>query len=543
MGAHNRNKTAAKQSEHHQKIENKNINIRQYVNRTNLSMIYLIIIMCIYPFISEGNYFNITGVKWLFLQRATIAYILLYIALIAVDVRKDKYQFHLSGTKKLIIAFAACIIVSALISPYKDVVWSGGQARYTGVYFMLLMLEAVICIEDSFRCEELNKLLMLFGISGLVMALWTALNFVGIDPFNMHENIAPSQYRSYMAGIGNIVFLGSYFCMYFMLSCVFFITDKSGKKYSKVLWAVSLFAAGTGVFLSGTDSSVIACVIGFVVIVPYVIWKSGRLKETIDSIIVIMLAGVFSQVLEKYSDYGEAAFDTIMKKLVSYNVFIIVLAIIIAVWIGIRLVGTFNVSSGKWIKDSQKGLKKDLQKDPQKGSQQTGKVIMAGFYAVTGIAGVIVLIWYMKNNMNADWGTGRGYAWMSAFGIFMKEPVLNKIFGNGPDTFANLLIDYYGSNIGSNGQYFDNVHCEYLQYLISYGIAGVIAYICCIFKSVLILADKCNNTWAEYKRALLGVIGAVTGYMIQAGAGLNQVMTTPILFMLVAVGYSCRNTK
>lgn len=526
MGAHNRSKTAAKLPKHHQKIENKDRNIGQYVNRTNLSMIYLIIIMCIYPFISEGNYFNITGVKWLFLQRTTIAYILLYIALIAVDIRNDQYQFHLSGTKKMIIVFAACIMVSALISPYKDVVWSGGQARYTGVYFMLLMLEAVICIEDSFRCEELNKVLILFGVSGLVMALWTALNFVGIDPFNMHENIAPSQYRSYMAGIGNIVFLGSYFCMYFMLSCILFITDKSGKKYSKALWAVSLFAAGTGVFLSGTDSSVIACVIGFVVIAPYMIWKSDRLRETADSIIVIMLAGLFSQILEKYSDYGEAAFDTIMKKLVSYNVFIIVLVIIIAVRIVMRLKGEFNVSSGKG----------------GKGSQKTGKMIMAGFYAVTGIAGVVMLIWYMKNNMNADWGTGRGYAWMSAFGIFMKEPVLNKIFGNGPDTFANLLIDYYGSNIGSNGQYFDNVHCEYLQYLISYGLAGVIAYICCIFKSLLILADKCNNTRAEYKWGLFGVIGAVTGYMVQAGAGLNQVMTTPILFMFVAIGYSCRNS-
>lgn len=534
MGVHNRSKTPAKMPEHCQKVENKDKNVRQYINginRNNLSMIYLIIIMCIYPFISEGNYFNITGVKWLFLQRATIAYILLYIILIAVEVRKDRYQFHLSATKKMIIIFAASIIVSALISPYKDVVWSGGNARYTGVYFMLLMLEAVICIEDSFRYEELNKLLRIFGVSGFVMVLWTALNFVGIDPFNMHENIAPSQYRSYMAGIGNIVFLGSYFCMYFMVSCIMFITDNTGRKYSKILWAVSLFAAGAGVFLSGTDSSVIACAIGFVIIVPYVIWKSGRFKETADSIIVIMLAGVFSQILEKYSDYGEAAFDTIMKKLVSYNVFIIVLAIIIAVRIVIRLVGAFNVSFDKWIKSLQKG------------TQQTGKAIMAGFYAVTGIAGGIVLIWYMKNNMNVDWGTGRGYAWMSAFGIFMKEPVLNKIFGNGPDTFANLLIDYYGSNIGSNGQYFDNVHCEYLQYLISYGVAGVVAYICCIFKSVLILADKCNNTRAEYKWALLGVIGAVAGYMIQAGAGLNQVMTTPILFMFIAIGYSCRNTK
>ena len=63
---------------------------------------------------------------------------------------------------------------------------------------------------------------------------------------------------------------------------------------------------------------------------------------------------------------------------------------------------------------------------------------------------------------------------MEAYGKF---PLKHKLFGYGPDTFGILTTDrFFGDMINATGLIFDNAHNEYLQFLLTIGPIGLIAY-------------------------------------------------------------------
>ena len=92
---------------------------------------------------------------------------------------------------------------------------------------------------------------------------------------------------------------------------------------------------------------------------------------------------------------------------------------------------------------------------------------------------------------NDDWGTHRGYIWRNAMECFEQFPIMKKVFGFGPDTFGIVLLDKTQGNI--YGQIFDNAHNEYLHYLITVGITGLIAYLVFIISFIVRVIRKAGK--------------------------------------------------
>ena len=80
---------------------------------------------------------------------------------------------------------------------------------------------------------------------------------------------------------------------------------------------------------------------------------------------------------------------------------------------------------------------------------------------------------------NDKWGTGRGFAWRMALTYFVNDmPLLQKLFGYGPDTYYMITMDNYFQDMVNAGYgMFDSAHNEYLNYLMTIGIAGLLAYL------------------------------------------------------------------
>ena len=77
-----------------------------------------------------------------------------------------------------------------------------------------------------------------------------------------------------------------------------------------------------------------------------------------------------------------------------------------------------------------------------------------------------------------EWGTGRGYVWKLALKIYDDFPLSHKLFGYGPDTFGVITVqNFWDEMLSISKQKFENVHNEYLQYLITIGIVGLISYV------------------------------------------------------------------
>lgn len=465
-----------------------------------LSIIYIFIMFLIYPVFTRGNYFNITETKWTFFSVATGLFIILWVCSRITDGK----WFVRYDNQILLELILLLILVSSILSPYGNVVWTGLSARYTGAIFMILVIVACMCIANSELKNDIEKIFALIAVGAVLIALWSMLNFVGVDIFGMHQGMAEIQIRKFMSGIGNIVFLGSFYAI--TVPMIFLMYIKSLKTKWNIFYLVALMISALGVYVCGTDGGLLAIFILQFLILPISVQNVGEVKKYVLGMCIMMVSGVFAEALGMICSYETVAFDQIMTIIFSFRGFWIGLVICIFVEILLHF-NEKNVSVSKF------------------------KIA----YYVMMCIGILLIFVRIENvrlffNFGDNWGTDRGFMWIKAGEIFREEPILRKILGNGGDTFNRLLIEYVGSNIGVNGQAFDNVHCEYLQWLISYGLVGAVVYCFMLAKIIWQLFKDFSD------KNKLVIAAGICGYSIQAITGLNQVFTTPLFWILCGLG-------
>jgi O-antigen ligase len=136
------------------------------------------------------------------------------------------------------------------------------------------------------------------------------------------------------------------------------------------------------------------------------------------------------------------------------------------------------------------------------------------------------------------WGTHRGYMWIKSFEIFGSAGILTKLFGTGLDTFYSAFAPYFNelnekfSNTSTNC-----AHNEFLNYLITIGIAGLSAYLVMVISIVIRAFKKAKS---NYLALVFG--SAIVCYLLQSFVNIAQPITTPLLFIFIALAENiCRN--
>lgn len=144
---------------------------------------------------------------------------------------------------------------------------------------------------------------------------------------------------------------------------------------------------------------------------------------------------------------------------------------------------------------------------------------------------------------NGQWGTNRGYIWRKSLELYRDFPVMHKIFGYGPDTFGILTTNTIRFEMmnATGGQVFDNAHNAYLQYLVTVGPIGLVAYVVFLVSAI----SHCRK-YMPQNPYLIGCAFAVICYVVQALVNLDLPIATPMMWMLLSVGMahsSIRNPK
>ncbi|WP_368280403.1 O-antigen ligase family protein [Enterocloster citroniae] len=141
---------------------------------------------------------------------------------------------------------------------------------------------------------------------------------------------------------------------------------------------------------------------------------------------------------------------------------------------------------------------------------------------------------------NDDWGTHRGYIWRIGMESYQRFPLSHKIFGYGPDTFGIITkYNYYEDMVSRYGEKFESVHNEYLQYLITIGIAGLISYIGLLSASIWKMLQG-----AKKEPAVIAIVSALICYGAQAFVNISVPMVAPVMLTLMMIGLSAvRDTR
>ena len=91
----------------------------------------------------------------------------------------------------------------------------------------------------------------------------------------------------------------------------------------------------------------------------------------------------------------------------------------------------------------------------------------------------------------------------------------------------------YGEMVRRYGEFFDSAHNEYLQYLVTVGLAGLAAYLALLATSV------CKMIRSAGKHPyVMAIAFAIICYAAQAAVNISVPIVTPVMLMLLAMGVS-----
>ena len=138
--------------------------------------------------------------------------------------------------------------------------------------------------------------------------------------------------------------------------------------------------------------------------------------------------------------------------------------------------------------------------------------------------------WEKTLRFGPKWGTHRGIMWIRAFDIFGGADFIHKLFGYGPDTFYYLYEPYFTELQKYGNTSTDAAHNEYINYLVTIGIAGLTSYLAFV-GGALVRGFKS----AKRNPVVLAFAAAVIGYAAQAVVNIAVPISTPLFIIFVSL--------
>lgn len=515
--------------------------------------VFIVLLVTVFPLIYHDSYFDILETKYQCYYVCVIGMLAVCLVLAMIMTVIDAKEFQGIHVKKImgslapknwkrtfsladagVMVFWLVALISTLQSDYLFESFWGNEGRYTGLFLLTLYVAAYFLIS---RCWRLRCwCLDLFLLSGMVMCIIGITDYFQLDILDFRGMIKPEQSTIFTSTIGNINTYTAYVGLIMGFSAGMFAVEK--RLWKQIWYYVCMVVAFYAIIMGCSDNAYLAIAALFGLI-PFIMFKT---REGVKRYL-IMLATFFTIIWAidlinvKFADMV-IGLDSLFRVMVNFGGLIF---LVIVLW---ALVLAFVIYERKGAAMAGKGGS-GMQEDKEK----TWGILLVrawGIVVLLGIVGLLFMIYDANAGGNASrygslgsylvfddsWGTNRGYIWKQAMRLYGEFPVLHKLFGYGPDTFGILTVrEIHFDMVNKTGQVFDSAHNEYLQYLITIGPIGLIAYLVFLVSSFrAMLKTRQKNIY------LTGMLVALVCYAFQALVNINLPMATPIMWLMLSVG-------
>mgnify|MGYP001416339560 FL=1 len=509
---------------------------------TGITSAFLLYMLVIYPLALHDHYFDITYTKYTVFKVGVILFAVIWamglvIVLTGINAGGMKGR-HAGGNVKVgtmdklkavicdgvygtdicMVLFFISGVMSFIMAEDKKNAFTGAQGRYCGLAFMILIFIMYIIVSAKVsNMEKMWSLIsMVFVLVSSVTFIIAILQNIGFDPFKLLDGINRKQRNIYVSTFGNIDIFGSFICIALPLFMGLYVTEKSNIK--RIVYGIGVFA-GFMAFIPANADVVFAGVGAAIIAVLFATVYMERVDRLFE-LVMLGSGGYLGMVLLRMLVGTNGAKITGFNRLAEHPA---LLVIIFAVVLFIRLIIQVYINKNKT----------EVYINKQKNG--TGiKLIIA--LAVVLISGIAVIIYGRKNNLamfdfNDKWGSYRGYIWRRVTGLYGELPFVQKIFGHGNESIRSLMDDwFYDEMLQVTGTVYDNAHNEYLQYLVTQGLLGMLSYV-----GVVVTAAIAGVKKIKKSPYILGLLLAVVSYGVQAIFNVNQCITTPYMFLMTAM--------
>ena len=401
----------------------------------------------------------------------------------------------LSFTDRSAIALALSCALSTLFSPYITLAFWGEMTlgsfavgRNNGLFLILLYVAVYFLLSRLYRFREVVFIALAASCS--IVYLLTVLNGFYIDPLNMLAQFKDSQpgvYMEFFSTIGNKNMLASFICVTLPVSFVMAVLTES--LWKRILYLTAAALGSMAMIIGDSDSALLGSAVFLAVMLVVFARRPERLKRYFLSVTVMLgsvsLLRLFSSLMnDNYKELGDLTKG-------------ILFSVKLPLFAGIAAVVTILLYVLDWKKP---GFMTDL------GSME--KLL----------------------RMNDAWGTHRGIMWLRSFKIFGEANIWQKLFGTGPDTFYFAFEPYFKELEEYGNSSTDAAHNEYINYLITIGVAGLAGYLAFV-GSALVRGFQS----AKRNPYVLACAAAVVAYLAQAVVNIALPISTPLMIIFVSL--------
>ena len=376
-----------------------------------------------------------------------------------------------------------------------------------------------------------DKTLLIFWLSlaiiGGAACLFGITDYFKMDLLHFKAEIGARQKALYVSTIGNINTYTVYVGILLALAVVLFATAKTWKNvvFYYICSIIFMFA----LIMGQSDNAYlsVAAIYGFT---PLYLFKDHRgiRRYAISAASFFTVIQCIDFINQNFADhvYGITG---VFKVITNLSFLLAAVVLLWGVAIILSIICKKDMPANKWWRRVWLGI------------------LIIGLLALVfalfdaNYAGNAERYGMLKNYLKFDdsWGTNRGFVWRISMELFSGFPLLKKIFGYGPETFGILTnMYYYNEMVLKYQQIYDSAHNEYLQFLVTIGIAGLIAYLSFMFSSIYRLVKR-----GFEKPHVMAVVFAIAAYMTQAIVNINVPVVAPFrLTLLMTALAECRES-
>ena len=507
---------------------------------SNLVGFFVILVFTVFPLIYHNYYFDILQTKYytyvaIMLTMTGLTAILKgsFLVLNRAERVERKKRKEKTGFKNRIelldiamFCFVAAASVSTLQSEYLYESFWGNEGRYSGLFLILIYGAGYFIITRFLDAKQWY--LDAFLAAGILACLFGITDYFQMDLLGFKVNIAPEDYPIYTSTIGNINTYTSFVALVMGASAALFAAEKNLKR--AVWYYVCTVIAFLAIIMGNSDNAYLslAALFGFLPFYAF-IDRKGTARYG------ILFASFFTAIwcisgINAY--YGDAVtgVDSLFRVIAGHR---LLTPAVVLLWLA---------AAGLWW---YLCYKKD-------GNAKINKYVRIGWFVFLLLCVAVVIFLLIDVNVRGNeekyaalsnyllfndlWGTHRGHVWRISMETFRDFPLRYQLWGFGPETFGIATWDYRQELGAAYHETFDSAHNEYIQYLITMGIAGLTSYLAVIFSFIRTVVKKRID-----KPFVVAALFACLCYWTQAFVNVTPPIVTPLMWTFVMFGAAaCR---
>lgn len=514
------------------------------VTRFILSMIvsvYVLVILIALALVYRDKYFDIGDFKFEMYAKVTGAMLVLagvvWITHMIFFIIKQKsvgnlMQYFKESVHKLtildwfVLAYGVITILSYLLSDFKEDTLAGYPGWNMGLLsqlsFVLLYFFTSRFWNDSWKKVFVWVLCTASALAFIVAILHRFM----IDPLGFYEGIDSSYYIRFLSTIGQATWYSSFLCSVLPIGVVlFWFCDK---RWQRICLGVYCFLGFSTLVTQNSDSAFLALAAIFFSLFCLSFGSNKEIKRFLETVILALASMRMMGILQLAFPDRAVRLDKISIFFSQNNLLWIVILVLAAIYALIIVTDKreqFKIEEWKWIRTLAVIL------------LVGGFVVMLNLIVQTTrgelpsmMAGLYDSRYF---NFNEFWGNNRGFNWSISAKMFAEYPLKEKIIGIGPDAYANYSYLHYAEEVSAKwgDSVLTNAHNEWLNMLVNEGVLGFISYVG-VFISAAWLFVK--NRKKEIM--LMAVAVCIFSYFLHNVFCYQQVMCTPVIFLLLGIG-------